>query len=146
MCSAVFGDFVEYARGLGFSTTPDYAGWKKKFRDLVPELSDTQLFDGSDNQGPFVGSVGQNAELASIQHSTGPLSEGRPLLPRSESDLFVPTSPWLDEAMIDEVDLLGDEDKTVHENFERMTETPVMFESCFWPEDPQLVVVEVMVV
>ncbi len=49
---SVFGEFVEYARQLGYSEEPDYGCWKDRFRRLVPSTSDDLLYDPSHNTAP----------------------------------------------------------------------------------------------
>lgn len=35
---SVFGEFVDHTRKLGYTVEPDYAGWRERFRALVPGL------------------------------------------------------------------------------------------------------------
>ncbi|RDX54176.1 kinase-like protein [Lentinus brumalis] len=37
-CPSVFGEFVDYTRFLGYTDCPDYAYWKRRFREVCADL------------------------------------------------------------------------------------------------------------
>ncbi|KAI0721131.1 kinase-like domain-containing protein, partial [Cerioporus squamosus] len=45
----VFGEFIDYARGLEYGEEPDYGGWREHFRRVIPSIPDDPLYDLSDN-------------------------------------------------------------------------------------------------
>lgn len=124
----VFGQFVDYTRGLSFSATPDYSRWKHQFRALVPGLPEDPLFDDSDGLGPYVGVPGLEAQPNSFRSSVDePTSEDADSLPYDD-DNFCPTSSWPEPTPIKDADLFGNEGRMIREKLESITEPPAMCE------------------
>ncbi|TRM56002.1 hypothetical protein BD626DRAFT_521196, partial [Schizophyllum amplum] len=51
LCSGydpVFGEFIDYTRSLVFQETPDYAGWRRRFLTIAPELCGRPLYNPAD--------------------------------------------------------------------------------------------------
>lgn len=122
---SVFAEFVDYARCLGFSAKPDYARWKQKFRNLAPGLPTHPLYDFSDEQGPYVGIPGSDVAPEWVESPEQSLSEdGESLQPYCDD--FFAMSTWPEPATVDETDLFGDEERTVQDNLDGITEVPSM--------------------
>ncbi len=47
-CPSVFGEFVDYTRSLGYTDCPDYAYWKRLFRELCADLPAQPFYDPAD--------------------------------------------------------------------------------------------------
>ncbi|THH32214.1 hypothetical protein EUX98_g1979 [Antrodiella citrinella] len=151
LCSgfpSVFGDFVEYARGLGFSEQPDYTTWQERFRTSVPGFPNNDLYDHNDGDGPLVG-LGVPVDLAYTPYDTSSdlefeLSygaENSDPIPDSD-DLWYSPSSWPAPTQVKDADQLGDEDRCVFDATEWIEAPPEMDNP---GEDLDLRLTEVMV-
>lgn len=115
----IFGDFVDYTRGLKFESEPDYDRWMKAFRSLITS-SDSDVEVGKslrDKPGTSLGEI--------------------PELPESKSPWFTPYD--LDYVPIHTMpsarvpttrDLIGDEKATVRRNLAVIEQLPEMDPLC----------------
>ncbi|RDX50613.1 kinase-like protein [Lentinus brumalis] len=99
---AVFGEFVDYARELGYAEEPDYGGCRDRFRRLitVPSISEELL------------SAVRLPESRSFAYAKG--SNGR----------WMPTFTWGPAAPVDADELLGDEDAIVRTRLDGVDGVP----------------------
>ncbi|KAK7683821.1 hypothetical protein QCA50_013197 [Cerrena zonata] len=106
--SPVFGEFLEYARGMQFEEAPDYKNWRARFRSLVSVEGEPLLYDSSDRNPPLVGSISGSDRPSASQPDPPPDSEDEDSLPDSD-DGWIPTSSWPAPERVKEEDLLGNE-------------------------------------
>lgn len=137
---SVFGEFVDYTRGLSFSAKPDYATWRQKFRDLVPGLPEHPLYDSTDEQGPHVGIPRSDSRPETFDSSLFKPKTLDSMSCFDSDDDFSSTSSWPDASGITQADLFGDEGSTVRERLASINEPPTMDQSSLKSE-----LVEVMV-
>ncbi|TFK91728.1 kinase-like protein [Polyporus arcularius HHB13444] len=52
-CPSAFGEFVDYTRALGYTDAPDYAYWKRRFRELCADLPAQPFYDPEDTGKPL---------------------------------------------------------------------------------------------
>ena len=136
--SPVFGEFLEYTRGMQFEEAPNYAGWSARFRSLVSVEGEPLLYDPSDRKPPLVGSIpgAVSPSLSQFGLDPPPDSEDEDSLPDSD-DGWVPTSSWPAPERIKEEDLLGNEKEVIARELEIFDEPPEMDEpylQCTLPE------------
>ncbi|KAJ7057211.1 kinase-like domain-containing protein [Mycena amicta] len=122
---SVFGEFLEYARGMSFEETPDYKKWRARFRQLVPVAGEPLLYDPSDQNSPLVGTILGSDTPSAVQPDPAPASAGDDSLPDSD-DHWIPTSSWPAPARIKDEDLLGDERGIVARELETFDGPPEM--------------------
>ncbi|KAL1725381.1 kinase-like domain-containing protein [Schizophyllum commune] len=121
----IFGAFLDDARAMAFDAEPQYAVWKQRFRDLVPGIPDSPLYDREDCERP-VGVSHWQFESPSVDILTPPQSVHE-MLADSDDD-WVPTSDWPEPMNVLREDLLGDERETVERMLERIDKVPTMDE------------------
>ncbi len=136
---AVFGQFVDYARGLGYTEEPDYDGWKDRFRRLVtvPSISEELLYDPTDNAGPALKTIVAGAldlpdDAARAQSKDDQPDRSVVRLPESHSFAYakgsngrwMPTFTWDPAAPVDADELLGDEDAIVRARLDGVDGVP----------------------
>jgi len=122
LCSgypSVFREFVEYARGLGFTEKPNYRMRRELFRAVIPGLPRDILYDLNDMIGPRMG-AGVRADRKyrppykpgdiKLEPSYG--AEDSHDLPRSD-DRFLSLNTWPLPSQVKDADQLGDEDDCV---------------------------------
>ncbi|KAJ7050447.1 kinase-like domain-containing protein [Mycena amicta] len=122
---SVFGEFLEYARGMSFEETPDYKKWRARFRQLVPVAGEPLLYDPSDQNSPLVGTILGSDTPSAVQPDPAPASAGDDSLPDSD-DHWIPTSSWPAPARIKDEGLLGDERGIVARELETFDGPPEM--------------------
>ncbi len=65
----VFGEFLDYCRGLQYAETPDYAFWRERFAGAVDGF--TAEFDARDKHGPVAHKAPAASELTLLADSSG---------------------------------------------------------------------------
>ena len=136
--SPVFGEFLEYTRGMQFEEAPNYAGWSARFRSLVSVEDEPLLYNSSDRNPPLAGSIfgSVSPPLSQSDLDPPPDSEDEDSLPDSD-DGWVPTSSWPAPERIKEEDLLGNEKEVIARELEIFDMPPEMDEpylQCTLPE------------
>ncbi|KAJ7074693.1 kinase-like domain-containing protein [Mycena amicta] len=124
----VFGEFLDYTRGMSFDETPDYKKWKARVRQLVPSAEgDPLLFDPTDHNPPLAGTILDSAgsSAAHAQPDPAPASKDDDSIPDSD-DHFFPTSSWAPPSRVKDEDLLGDEREIVARELETFDGPPEM--------------------
>ncbi|KAI5899216.1 kinase-like protein [Schizophyllum commune H4-8] len=111
---AVFGDFLDYTRSLGYQDTPDYAGWRSRFLSVAPELDGKPLYKAGD-YGPKVGRRASDSSPSGVAVDPKPESH-RPERMRSvtppnlsQFGICVPYSTWMGAVSVADEHLIGDE-------------------------------------
>ncbi|KIY65409.1 kinase-like protein [Cylindrobasidium torrendii FP15055 ss-10] len=125
---SVFGEFVQYTRGIRFDEAPRYARWRAAFRSLVPSGSDSYV--PTDATEPYVGKeflkgdegnlTGSGEDIRDAPHTDSSVGNS---LPSSDDD-WSPTSSWADPINIRNAHLVGDEQKAVRDSLEGFDEPP----------------------
>lgn len=123
----VFGEFLDYARGMSFEETPDYTKWRACFRQLVPAEGEPLLYEPSDHNPPLVGTIlgsaSPPATHAQLEPDPAPASADDDSLSRC-NDHFFPTSSWAPATRVKDEDLLGDEREIVVRQLETFDGPP----------------------
>ncbi|KAI5899173.1 kinase-like protein [Schizophyllum commune H4-8] len=122
---AVFGDFLDYTRTLAFDEEPDYAGWRRRFEAMAPDLPEPPLYSYSDTSsrvGESYRRPEEQTEPANFQRP--PKSVVREVL--GSDDDWVATSSWPQPLDVPDEDLLGNERETVYQDLERIEDVPGM--------------------
>ncbi|TRM61013.1 kinase-like domain-containing protein [Schizophyllum amplum] len=102
LCSGydpVFGEFIDYTRSLVFQETPDYAGWRRRFLTIAPELCGRPLYNPADR---------------GVKLREGPILQG----------MYCPYSTWGNPEHVADEDVIGDEARMVRESLGCIEELP----------------------
>ncbi|KAK7691058.1 hypothetical protein QCA50_006161 [Cerrena zonata] len=124
---SVFGEFLEYTRGMQFEEMPDYKRWRARFRSLVSVEDEPLLYDSSDQNPPLVGTISGSGSPSDLQPDPASDSDHDDSLPSSD-DMWFPTSTWAPPERIKEEDLLGNEKELIARELEIFDEPPKMDE------------------
>lgn len=124
---SVFGEFLEYTRGMQFEEMPDYKRWRARFRSLVSVEDEPLLYDSSDQNPPLVGTISGSGSPSDLQPDQASDSDHDDSLPSSD-DMWFPTSTWAPPERIKEEDLLGNEKELIARELEIFDEPPKMDE------------------
>ncbi|KAJ7074655.1 kinase-like domain-containing protein [Mycena amicta] len=121
----VFGEFLDYARGMSFEETPDYKKWRARFRQLVPAECEPLFYDPSDQNSPLVGMILGSDIPSAVQPDPAPSSNHDSSIPHSD-DRWIPTSSWPAPERLKDEELLGDEREIVTSKLETFEGPPEM--------------------
>ncbi|KAL1716734.1 kinase-like domain-containing protein [Schizophyllum commune] len=122
---AVFGDFLDYTRALAFDEEPDYAGWRRQFKAVAPDLPEPPLYSYSDTS-PRVGqSHWRPEEISELAQFQRPPKSVVKEVSGSDDD-WVATSSWPQPLDVPDEDLLGDEREMVNQHLEKIEDVPGM--------------------
>ncbi|KAL1702183.1 kinase-like domain-containing protein [Schizophyllum commune] len=122
---AVFGDLLDYTRALAFDEEPDYAGWRRQFKAVAPDLPEPPLYSYSDTS-PRVGqSHWRPEEISELAQFQRPPKSVVKEVSGSDDD-WVATSSWPAPLDVPDEDLLGNERKVVDQHLETIDDVPGM--------------------
>lgn len=120
----VFGDFVNYTRALEFESEPDYARWKRNFKNLLT----------SPDAGVVVGTSRKNEPDPKplLQVLSEPPEKGLVFMTPFESD-YIPAMSAILPRIPTRRDLIGDEKAIVRGQLARIEKLPTMPALCAGP-------------